>query len=209
MITWTVQEARTLKLFGYYASPHAQYGVHFLPLDDERFHNARRRCSVLDIHLIALQTKLLQAIDNITGYSVLQNLIIEFITPVTPDPAPYISLHKRWVADLQASGVPESDQSALLIRRTNLRILQATEKLSQSKQPTETLLLRIAQDVSNSVRYTADRLLNIRYGYAAFSDLTINKIEHAHFVLDKLVATAVWEGNLQEFKLNNYQAVEK
>ena len=199
MTTLTVQEARTLKLFGYFSSPHSRCGVEFLPLDSDAYNNARHECSVLDVHLIALQTKLFQAIDNVTGRTALQKFIIGFITPDVKQPKPYMALHQRWVGRLQATGIPGSDESSFLIRRTDLRILQAIAKFTKSEQPNETLRLSTAQDLSNSVRFTADRLLVNR---------STDEIVLAHFVLDKLIAQAVWGGGLKDFRLNNYQAVK-
>ena len=118
----------------------------------------------------------------------------------------YIALHKRYVTGLQKNGVPDSDPINPLIRRVDLRIHQASENLRRCEQPTETLLLRTAQDVSNSVRYAAAKLLAERYPTS--SNVATDDTVLAHLVLDKLVAQAVWNGALSEFHLNTYEAIE-
>ena len=206
MVNWTVQEAWALKSFGFYASPHAIRGVELLPLDNDIYQKAREQCSMLDLLLLARQTKLMQALDNITGRTDLQARILDFITPAIPNRKDYIALHKCYVAELQKDGVPASDPTNVLIRRTDLRIRQATENLCRSEHPTETLLLRTAQDVSNSVRCAAAKLLAERYPTS--TNVATGDIVLAHLVLDKLVAQAVWNGALSQFRLSTYEAVE-
>lgn len=207
MINWTVQEARALKTFGFYASPHVSRGIEFLPLASKLYQEAREKCSMLDLLLLARQTMLMQALDNIMGRTDLQARILDFITPAISDRKIYIALHKRYIAGLQKGGVPESDSANTLIRRVDLRIRQASENLRRFAQPSETLLLRTAQDVSNSVRFGAAKLLAERYP-ASSENVATDNIVLAHLVLDKLVAQAVWNGALNEFRLNTYKAVE-
>ena len=206
MVNWTVQETRALKTFGFYASPHVVHGVEFLPLHSKLYQEAREKCSMLDLLLLARQTKLMQALDNIMGRTDLQDRILDFITPAIPDRKVYIALHKRYVTGLQKNGVPDSDPINPLIRRVDLRIRQASENLRRSEHPTETLLLRTAQDVSNSVRFGAAKLLAERYPTS--SNVATDNTVLAHLVLDKLVAQAVWNGSLSEFRLNTYKAIE-
>ena len=148
----------------------------------------------------------MQAIDNIMGRTDLQDRILDFITPAISDRKVYIALHKRYITGLQKNGVPDSDPINPLIRRVDLRIHQASENLRRSEQPTETLLLRTAQDVSNSVRYAAAKLLAERYPTS--SNVATDDTVLAHLMLDKLVAQAVWNGALSEFRLNTYKAIE-
>jgi hypothetical protein len=206
MVNSTVQETRVLKTFGFYASPHVARGIEFLPLDSKLYQEAREKCSMLDLLLLARQTKLMQALDNIMGRTNLQAQIVDFITPAIPDCKVYIELHKRYIAGLQKDGVPESDPTSLLIRRVDLRIHQASENLRRSEQLSETLLLRTAQDVSNSVRFGAAKLLAERYPTS--SNTATDDTVLAHLMLDKLVAQAVWNGGLSKFRLNTYKAIE-
>lgn len=206
MASCTVQETRVLKSFGFYASPHATHGVELLPLDSDLYRKAREQCSMLDLLLLARQTKLMQALDNVTGRTDLQARILNFITPAISNRKTYIALHKRYIAELQKNGVPASDPTNLLIRQTNLRIRQATENICRSEYQTETLLLRTAQDVSNSVRCAAAKLLAERYPTS--TNFVTDDIVLAHLVLDKLVAQAVWNGALSQFRLSTYEAIE-
>lgn len=202
----TVQEVRALKSFGYYASPHAIRGIELLSLDSDIYQKAREQCSILDLLLLARQTKLMQTLDDITGRTDLQARILDFITPAIYDRKTYIAPHKRYVAELQKDGVPLSDPTNLLIRRTDLRIRQAAENLCRSEHPTETLLLRTAQDVSNSVRFAAAKLLAERYPTS--TNVATDGIVLAHLVFDKFVAQAVWNGALSQFSLSTYKAIE-
>lgn len=206
MVNWTVQEMIVLKTFGFYASPHVARGLEFLPLDSKLYQEAREKCSMLDLLLLARQTKLMQALDNIIGSTDLQARILDFITPAIPDRKVYIALHKRYIAGLQKDGISGSDPTSLPIRRVDLRIHQASENLRRSGQLTETLLLRTAQDVSNSVRFVAAKLLAERYPTS--SNVATDNTVLAHLMLDKLVAQAVWNGALSEFRLNTYKAIE-
>ena len=206
MVNLTIQELRALQSFGFYASPHVAHGVEFLPLDSKLCQEAREKCSMLDLMLLAYQTKLMQALDNLMGRTDLQDRILDFITPAISDRKVYIALHKRYITGLQKNGVPDSDPINPLIRRVDLRIHQASENLRRSKQPTETLLLRTAQDVSNSVRFGAAQLLAERYPTS--SNVATDDTVLAHLMLDKLVAQAVWNGALSEFRLNTHKAIE-
>ena len=167
---------------------------------------------MLDLLLLARQTKLMQALDNIMGRTDVQDQILDFITPAISDRKVYIALHKRYITRLQKNGVPDSDPINPLIRRVDLRIHQASENLRQSKHQENVQLhfgnldfdvrnfehLRTTQDVTNSVRYVAAKLLAERYPTS--SNIATDDTVLAHLMLDKLVAQAVWNGALSEFR---------
>jgi len=177
------------------------------PLLTNRHRGIRRTFSLLDIRFTTLQARLTQAIDNVAKEKKFEEWILGFLVPRT-SPEEYLRRHEAWVKSIHETGVPESDERSDFIRRTDFRSVQAHSRLMHGRwPPSHALWLNVSQDVSNAVRFTADKTLE---NFAKPpEEVETDAAVLVRLAIDRLVAQNVMRGTVGSFQLSSYEAVKR
>ncbi len=149
----TSTEFAALKDCGYESQNDPIYGQLFKPNMSQDFVTKRKNYTLVDMRMANEMMRVSQAIQNLSGELTLAHSLMGFLKPADYSQSDR-DTHKKYIAGLQINGVPMTNLENWRIRKTDLAIVAATEKLAADQVP-ESLKQSMLQAISGAVRHTA------------------------------------------------------
>ncbi|KAJ7476545.1 hypothetical protein FB451DRAFT_1460659 [Mycena latifolia] len=200
IVTLTAAEAHVLMECGYRSTNHDVYGQLFIPDVDQDAVSLRDSCTLVDLRVHNETMHVTQSISNLSGETTLARSLMGFLKPSSYTNE-FQDKHRDYLDRLKVNGVPASSLCNRKIRKTDLAVVSAIEKLSKMdvKSASGRSMLHA---LSSAVRQTAEP-------YFAGCGLDRSTSDLLLLAIDRQIAKDIQSGHFdQSFTLSTYNHVQ-